>query len=158
MSPANGSRQPRSAEQLRKEAKALAKEDAKRIRTASADRVGTQAPLPAIPIFDREITAAVEESNVTRFPKPETTVEPSRVHEAAPGRVATYAGVSLDYWAAYELLRNEFTGAAEAKTFLDTVYPSRDGTDKFLESEVREALIRTADTHVRNERQLKAVS
>jgi transposase InsO family protein len=132
-----------TAEQLRKEAKALAKEDAKRIKAGRE--------IAPIPIFDRDIAAVADETNVTRFPKPETTVDASRVPEIAPGRVSSgYSGVSLDYWSAYEALRGEFANAAEAKAFLDTIYPSRDGGDKFLESEVREALAtRTADNPVR---------
>lgn len=137
-----------SAEQLRREAKALAKEDAKRIKAGRE--------VAPIPIFDTELAPAAEETNVSRFPKPETAVDPAKVHEAAPGRVgAAYAGVSLDYWTAYELLRNEFAGAAECKEFLNTVFASQDGGDKFLESELREAMDRRQDAGT--ERKLKAV-
>lgn len=141
-----------SAEQLRKEARALAKEDAKRIRNATGRE---RAP---IPMFDAEIEQpATTAGNISRFPKPETEISIADVAAAAPGRVTTpYAGHALDYWSAYELLHSEFATAAECKSFLDTVYPSRDGSDRFLESELREALSsRTAAT---TERRLKAVS
>lgn len=122
-----------TAEQLRKEARAIAKADAKRIKTAGE--------VPAIPIFDAEIEPAADTGNVARFPKPETLLSIDDVQRVAPGRAAgAYAGASLDFWSAYELLRTEFASAADCKAFLDTVFPSRDGGDKFLESEVREAL------------------
>lgn len=140
-----------SAEQLRKEARQLARDDAKRIK-ANQD-------LPAIPIFDADI-AAEDQSNVARFPKPETSIGIDRVAEVAPGRTGAYAGSSLDFWAAYDLFRSEFeeapNPAASCKEFLDTLYPSRDSSDKFLESEIREALDRVGASPA-NERRLKAV-
>lgn len=125
-----------STDKLRKEARQLARDDAKRVRTASdSDRAAA-----SIPLFDAEI-AAVETGNIAQFPKPETAVPVQRIQDIAPGRLGSnYAGAALDYWTAYELLRSGFTEAAECKAFLDTVYPSRDGGDKFLETEVREAL------------------
>lgn len=138
-----------SAEQLRKEARALAREDAKRVKAAGS--------MPAIPIFDMEIEAA-EATNVARFPKPEISIGSGDVAEAAPGRVASqYSGVSLGYWDAYETFRDDFASAAECKAFLDTVFAAREGSDKFLETEIREALETSRRISVGHERRLKAV-
>ncbi|HEV7700303.1 MAG TPA: hypothetical protein VGO43_08760 [Pyrinomonadaceae bacterium] len=133
-----------SAEQLRKEAKALAKEDAKRQRQSAAPA--------SIPMFDMEIPAEVQ-TNVSRFPKPETSITADQVREVAPGRVATpYAGTAIDFWQAYELLLSEFDGADECKAFLETIYTARDGSDRHLESELRDAMTNT------DSRRLRAIS
>lgn len=122
-----------STEQLRKEARALARDDAKRQRNAAEPA--------SIPFFDEDFAPAAESGNIARFPKPEVAIGTERIQEIAPGRMAAnYAGTSFGYWDAYERFRSDFTEAAECKAFLDTVFPSRDGTDKFLESEIREAL------------------
>jgi transposase InsO family protein len=134
-----------TAEQLRKEARQLARDDAKRIRSTAST-----SSMPSIPIFDAAIEQPADDK-VARFPKPEIAVGVDRIQDVAPGRMGAYAGTALDFWQAYELLVHEFSGPAECKAFLDTVYASRDN-DRCLESELRDAMNNT------DNRRLRAVS
>lgn len=137
------------ATNLRKELRTLAKQDAKATKVA-----GTA---PPIPFFDdvHEI-AAQAPSNVARFPKPETEIMPERIAEVAPGRVAVPHDPAINFWEAVSRFGNEFASKSEAKSFMDSIFESRDETCWLLESEIS-AAIASGRPAVGNIRLLKAV-
>lgn len=144
------------AETLRKEVRAIAKEDAKRV--ASLQGKGRGEDLAPIRFFDAPSEQpSATAGNVTRFPKPETVaVEPERLAEIAPGRVAAelYTGRMLTFWEACDRFKDQFSTLAECKSFMDSIYESRDETCFVPQSEIESAIERGKDLPVRR---LKAV-
>lgn len=124
-----------NAEQLRKEVRALAREDAKRVRHG----------VVAEPIRyfdemqgDRDPHSAFE--NVARFPKPEQPVESDRVPEVAPGRIVAAHNPAVNFWEAVNEFQASFATKAECKAFMDALFASRDEECWILRSEIEEAL------------------
>lgn len=128
-----------NADQLRRELKHVAKEDAKRVRT------GTQAASLPEPIrfFDATINdqPSTIAPNVTRFPKPETVaVQPERLAEVAPGRVVASHDPAVNFWEAGSRFEKRFAAKSECKTFMDSLFTSRDDQCWLLLSEIESAL------------------
>ncbi len=147
-----------NAEQLRKEVRALAKADAKRIRTGTQAaslhddaqaRTLVRAEHSPIRFFDApdaensalRIPHSALAENVTRFPKPETTIDADRVDREAPGRVSVEVhNPALNFWEAVSRFESQFATKSECKQFMDTLYPSRDEESWLLLSEIESAL------------------
>lgn len=134
-----------NAETLRKEIRAKAKEDA-----AAIKRSGETQP---IPYFDIDFAPEAGNTNVTPLfrNKPETTIEPERIAEVAPGRVAASHNPAINFWEAVRLFESDFATKSECKQFMDTLFASRDEECWLLRSEVEDAIEqRSADTPVRH--------
>lgn len=133
------------AERYRKEARAMAREHAKAIKSGEAE-----AP---IRFFDEPVEEVAEDTGVIRFPKPEVPVEVERVEREAPGRVTTH-NPAVHYWEAFGQYVDQFPSKAECKEFLNTIFESQDGW--LLQSEIEQAIANrsAAGTQVRH---LKAV-
>ncbi len=122
------------AERLRKEVRALAKEDAQRIKG------GTVIDAEPIRFFDDDIAAA-EITNVARFPKPEIAVEAGRVEREAPGRVAAAAhDPAVNFWEAVGRYEARFASKAECKAFMDSLFETRGEECWLLQSEIETAI------------------
>lgn len=119
------------AERLRKEVRALAREDARRVRESVV-------PEP-IRYFDDEPIAAAE-TNVARFPKPELPVEADRLPEIAPGRSVPAHDPALNFWEAVDRFGSRFSGKSECKEFFDSIFTARTEECWLLLSEIESAL------------------
>jgi len=129
---------------LRKELKKLAKQDAKE-------------SIVAIPYFDEELSEVAAAPGVIRFPKPEIPIDIERVEREAPGRVAAH-DPAINFWEAVPKFQQRFASKAECKSFMDTLFESREAECWLLLSEVESAVeARSSDTHVRSFGHLKAV-
>lgn len=152
-----------TAEQLRKEVRAIARADAKRVRTGNdSDRGFIPEPIR----FFNESDVAVggnlsgsegASSNVTRFPKPETTIDTAIVEREAPGRVAAH-NPAVNFWEAVSRYEPQFASKGECKQFMDTLFPSRDEESWLLQSEIEAALSEPGAIATGSQRQLRAVS
>lgn len=120
------------ADKLRKEVRAIAREDAKRTKEANV-----AAP---IPYFDDLHEIAAESANVARFPKPELPLESSRVPEVAPGRVVERHDPAINFWEAVGRYEASFASKSECKEFMDSLFSARDEECWLLESEVEKAI------------------
>lgn len=146
------------SETLRKDLRRVAREDAKEIKT----RVAAGHEAPVIPYFDdvHEVAASIGNpdlgSNVFRLPKPETQVPAERIAEIAPGRVVTPHDRQINFWEAVSRFASEFASKSEAKSFMDSIFESRDETCWLLESEIS-AAIASGRPATGNFRLLKAV-
>lgn len=126
------------AERLRKEVRALAREDAKRLRTA-AEAIPAQEPIRFFDPLDEAAAVSAADSNVARFPKPETSIDIARVEAEAPGRVAAH-DPAINFWEAVSRFQDRFDSKAECKSFMDSLYASRDEESWLLASEVAAAI------------------
>ncbi len=151
------------ANRLRKEVRALAKEDAKRIRAGLPSLTGGVAAASADGVLDAPIrffdapteAVAAEITNVAKFPKPEQPVEVERVEREAPGRTIAAHNPAVNFWEAVSRYESQFASKSECKSFMDSLFTSRDEECWLLQSEIETAIeSRTADTSVR---MLKAV-
>lgn len=125
------------AERLRKEVRALAREDAKRIKTAAT---ATQEPIRFFDSTDSADSIDSKDSGVLRFPKPETTVDVDRVVHHAPGRVAAGHDPAVHYWEAVSDYQHHFASKGECKTFMDSLFASRDEESWVLQSDIEKAI------------------
>lgn len=125
------------AERLRKEVRALAREDAKRIKTAAT---ATQEPIRFFDSMDSIDSIDATDSNVTRFPKPETTIDVDRVAHHAPGRVAAGHDPAVHYWEAVSDYQHHFASKGDCKTFMDSLFASRDEESWVLQSDIEKAI------------------
>lgn len=121
------------AERLRKEVRALAKEDAKRVRNAAAE------PIRFFDELDSAESQESRDSNVARFPKPEIQVSPEIVEREAPGRVAAH-DPAVNFWEAVNRFESRFASKSECKSFMDTLFATRDEECWMLFSEVEQAI------------------
>lgn len=146
------------AETLRKELKQVAKEDAKRVRTVAGEgRVAEP-----IRFFDESVNdqPAAMPSNIARFPKPETVAVPlERLAEAAPGRVREelYTGRMLTFWEACDLYKQRFSTLSECKSFMDSMFASRDETCFVPQSEIESGIDAGRQIEAAPQRILRAV-
>ena len=95
-----------------------------------------------IPFFDDDSAVRSPHSameNVSRFPKPEISVDPARVEAEAPGRVESH-NPAVHYWEAVSKYSASFASKAECKQFFDSIFPSRDEESWLLESDIEAAL------------------
>jgi hypothetical protein len=132
------------AETLRKDLRKLVRDHDKAVKLGGAE---------SIPFFD-EAPIAAEETNVTKFPKPEQPVELERVAAEAPGRVATH-DPAINFWEAVSKFEDQFGSKAAAKEFFDSCFASRGEECWLLLSELEAALERRQEGG--NVRRLKAV-
>ena len=126
-----------SANRLRKEVRQLAKDDAKRIKA------GTQAASLPEPIrfFDAPTEAvATEITNVAKFPKPESPIDVSIVEREAPGRTIAAHNPAVNFWEAVSRYEGTFASKSECKSFMDSLFSSRDEECWLLQSEIDTAL------------------
>lgn len=119
------------AETYRKEAKALALEDARRIKTSTAAE--------PIRFFNDDQAAAADSSGLLKFPKPETTVDMEIVEREAPGRIVSH-NPAINFWEAVTRYEGRFSSKAECKQFMDSIFTSRGEESWLLLSEVESAL------------------
>ncbi len=122
------------AEQLRKEVRALAREDAKRIKTGS---ITVQEPIRFFD--DLPAAASAAATNISKFPKPEIHVDAERVDIAAPGRVEKH-DPAINFWEAVGRYESQFASKAECKQFMDSLFTSRDEECWLLRSEIESAI------------------
>ena len=134
-----------NAEKLRKEVRAIAKEDAKRVKAGITE---------PIRYFD-DAPIETEQTNVARFPKPEQPVEIERIPEIAPGRTVAVHNPSVNFWEAVSRYGDQFSTKAECKKFMDTLFATRDEECWLLQTEIETALESRHDN--RGLRLLKAV-
>lgn len=135
-----------TAEQLRKDLRAVAKEDAKRVKT------GTIMEAESIRFFDElpgAAAAAAEPTGVLKFPKPETTIDVQIVEREAPGRVESH-NPAINFWEAVSRFESRFASKSECKSFMDTLYESRDEESWKLQSEIEQALDTRSPSTARN--------
>lgn len=127
-----------NAEQLRKEVRAIAKQDAKRVKSG----IGAE----PIRFFDESDEASglqkpARSKGILSFPKPETTIEVERVERHAPGRVAD-DNPAVNFWKAVSRYEPQFASKGECKQFMDTLFKTRDEESWLLQSEIETALER----------------
>lgn len=120
------------AERLRKEVRALAREDAKRLKAEHS-------AAEPIRYFD-DVPAEIPETNVSRFPKPETVVPGDLIAEVAPGRTVAAHDPAIHFWEAVARFEDRFASKSECKSFMDSLFASRDEECWLLLSEVGSAV------------------
>lgn len=128
------------AQRIRKEARAVAKADAKRKKESGS--------YTRLPYFDNDfadmsepgaIVTGLNAENVARFPKPQTPITAADIAEAAPGRTIQH-NPAVNFWEAVGRFNDRFASKAECKQFMDSIFESRDETCWLLESEISERL------------------
>lgn len=136
------------AERTRKELKKFAKESAKAEKTANTQ--GYQ-PKP-IAIIDTEFVAP--QTNVAHFPKPTVDVTPQILETLpTPQKFAAenkkYAGQLISWYDAVKKYGDKFQSLSECKSFLDTLFSSRD--EELPETQIRVAIdeLNTPKTRLR---------
>lgn len=128
---------------------------------AEARQATKQTPNQIIPYFNEpDIAAAAEDPTVLRFPKPETVaVEPERLAAMAPGRVREelYTGRMLTFWEACDLYKQRFSSLSECKSFMDSMFTSRDETCFVPQSEIESGIDAGRQAEAAPHRILRAV-
>lgn len=127
-----------NADKLRKHVKAVAREDAKRIRERG--KIGIAAE--PIRFFDQDPAAGQVSANVAEFPKPEIPIDVARVEHEAPGRISTPVShdPALNFWEAVSRFEKAFGSKAICKEFMDSLFPGRGEEHWLLLSELTAAV------------------
>lgn len=117
------------AETYRKEARAMAREAAKAIKEGVAE---------PIRFFDDDVEVEAK-PGVIEFPKPTVPIDIAIVATEAPGRVAAH-DPAINFWEAVSRFESRFASKAGCKSFMDTLFGSRNEESWLLLSEVEAAV------------------
>lgn len=139
------------AERLRKELRQLAREDAKRVRSAAASE-----PIRFFDAVDQDaaLSKPARSEGILRFPKPEIPVDLEQVAAVAPGRPDRH-DPAVHFWDAIRIFSARFDSAAECKRFMDSIFATRGEDCWLLQSEIERAV---SDRSEPPRRELRAVS
>ena len=117
------------AETYRKEARAMAREAAKAVKAGVAE---------PIRFFDDDVDIAAT-PGIIQFPKPEAPIDVERVAAEAPGHIAAH-DPAVNFWESVTRFQSRFASKSECKSFMDTLFQSRDEESWLLLSEVESAI------------------
>ena len=123
------------AERTRKELTKFAKDNAKLEKEANKSGF---LPKP-IPFIDTEFE--VPKTNIATFPKPTVNVT-SQILDTlpTPHKIAAdgYAGQLISWYESVKIFREDFDSMSDCKSFLDSVFPSRE--EELPEAQIRQAI------------------